>query len=685
MIQSEKQLFINDIYRKGMLNAELFRSPIEKGEIISCILPENRDITVINSENIPGKKSISFLNSEIPVLSDNSINYKGEAILILASDNHDKIENFKKKIEIEYKLNSSLNFHEENHNPDIIDVKKYYYPENSEEISTDNTDSNAVVSEDEFFSGEYNSRYCEPNGAVAVPEKNGNITVYTVSQWPDHVKRSVAEALNISPSKVNVIITELSSPLEGRIWYPSLTAVRAALAAYESHKPVKLFLNEKENNNFTPSQFPFKVKFNSRILKDKKYLSINIDIDAGSISIIDADYFKKTILSAALFYGFDTVQTEIRIIRTSKPPMSFISSFNFTQILSAFEIHITNTAVRLGENPYSWRHRNLFKKRARKYYNFPDVKSFTNSRNAQKAVIEKVVEMSDFLRKHASYELQRKTGINNVTSKKRGIGISVGFFDNDLPVESLKNSKLSLRLLLDNEGRLNIFTSTVPDGKSNYNIWKNIASEILGIDREDIKIAIHETACTPESSPYIFSKEIAGFSELLKKSCQSLQRKRFRAPLPIDIKRTVSLSKLKKGDISWGASVVEVEFDSITLETEIKGIWNCLDCGKIISRNIINKKIYSGIIDSLNWLSSASGSAKTIPYSDNSWKFYNVPITTEYLNSNNITRALSPGDIAMALIPGSYYYALKQAIGKDTFNIPFKESGFYNIIKHNDT
>ena len=128
------------------------------------------------------------------------------------------------------------------------------------------------ISEDEFYSGEYHSRYCEPNGAVAVPEKNGSFTIYTVSQWPDHVKRSVAEALDINPSKVNVVITDMSSPLEGRIWYPSLTAVRAALAAAASKKPVKLFLNEKENHSFTPSQFPFRVKFTSRILKKQKYL-----------------------------------------------------------------------------------------------------------------------------------------------------------------------------------------------------------------------------------------------------------------------------------------------------------------------------------------------------------------------------------------------------------------------------
>ncbi len=58
MIQSQKQLFINDFYRKGMLHAEIFRAPIEKGEIISCRLPEKSDVIVIDYNKIPGKKYI---------------------------------------------------------------------------------------------------------------------------------------------------------------------------------------------------------------------------------------------------------------------------------------------------------------------------------------------------------------------------------------------------------------------------------------------------------------------------------------------------------------------------------------------------------------------------------------------------------------------------------------------------
>ena len=678
-----------------MLNAEIFRAPIEKGEIIKCTFPESSDVTVIDYSRIPGKKNISFFDEEIPVLAEKYINYLGEAVFILASSSYDKLLEYRKKIEIEYKLNSSLKFTAADKTEQIIDIKSFEFTSESlskkekrYDSSAGNNDTDkkdAVIVEDDFFSGEYHSRYCEPNGAVAVPEKNGNFTIYTVSQWPDHVKKSVASVLGINPSKINVIITDLSSPLEGRIWFPSMVASCAALAAASSNKPVKLFLNEKENHRYTPRQFPFKVNFKTEISDNLKSLNAEIDIDSGSYKVVDTDLFKKALFTSAMFYGFDRIKTDIRIIKTSKPPMSFISSFNFTQILSAFEIHMTNTALKMGENPYQWRINNLFKKTGKKYYNFPDLKSLSNSRNSFTEVINNAVSMSDFLRKHASYELQRKTKNNISPSRKKGIGISLCFFDNDLPVKSLKNSKLSLRLLLDNKGILNIFTSTVPDGKYNYSIWKNIASEILGISRDDIKIAIHETANTPESSPYMFSKEIAGFSELLKKSCQSLQRKRFRDPLPIDIKRTVTLDKLKKGDLAWGASIVEVEFDSMSLETEIKGIWNCFDCGKIISESVIDKKIYSGIIDSLNWLSSSSGGEKVLTYSDNSWKFYDVPISTKYINSNSIARSLSPGDMPLALIPGAYYYALKQAIGSETVNIPFKESGFYNIIRENDT
>ena len=684
MIQKNNMPFINDFYQKDMLNIDIFRSPIDKGEIIDYRLPATENtIYTVSCLNIPGKNDISFLENHIPVLADKYINYKGEPIFLLAADNEKDLISYKKTIEIEYKLKSSMGFSNFSEDDQVVSELRYNFPESVDSITETSLSEKPVLIEDHFSADEYHSRYSETNGAVVVPEKNGVFTVYTVTQWPYHVKKSVAETIGISINKVNVIITELSSPLEGRIWFPSLISSQAALIAYITGKPSKLFLTENDNFRYTPRQFPFRIDFKTEIFNKIKKISINLYVDCGAFPVIDNNVFKKTITSAASFYGFDNISINIKMIKTSKPPMSFISSFNFTPILSAFEMHVTHIAKKLSSDPYRWRIDNLFTKSKKKIPLQMDLKSLQSSKISSANVLHEVVKMSDFSRKYAAYEYNR-TGNKSFSPfiKKRGIGISVGFFNNDLPVDSMENEKISLKLLLDSKGILNIYTSTVPDGKYNYTIWKNIASEILGLNTDDILIAVHETDNTPESSPYIFSKELAGFSELLKKSCQSLQRKRFRSPLPIEIKRTITLDKLKKGDIAWGASVVELEFDQTTLETEIKGVWNCIDCGKIVAEEIIEKKIYSGIIDSLSWIST---NGKKSFYTDNSWKFYNTSISTSYINSNTLSRSLSIGDIPLALIPGAYYYAFKQAIGKDIKNISFNETSFYNIINRNDT
>ena len=110
---------------------------IEKGEIISCRLPEKSDVIVIDYNKIPGGKNISFFDAEIPVLTEKNINYQGEALFILAADNYDKINSFKKNIEIEYKLNSAHRFSADSEHIDILDIKKYSYPENTELQSTE--------------------------------------------------------------------------------------------------------------------------------------------------------------------------------------------------------------------------------------------------------------------------------------------------------------------------------------------------------------------------------------------------------------------------------------------------------------------------------------------------------------------------------------------------------------------
>lgn len=694
MILKDKQLFINDYYMPGMLNAVTYRTGIEKGILQTVKIPKDTDkgYRIITHNDIPGEKNINFFGTSIPVLSDYEINFKGEPLFIIVYDSEENYKAALNGIIPGVKAEPPLSFDIDKIGENQIIYQKNFSLDSGNSDSAFNetleSDNSIIAVTDNFYGGEYHSRYCEPFGAIAQPGKNG-ITIYTVSQWPDHVRKSVADVLNISEKNVKVIITALSSPLEGRIWYPSLISSQAAVAAYKTGKPVKLILSRYETYNFTPRQHPFRITHKTWVSKGSLLkMNINLDIDAGAYPLVIDELLEKVFIPASGLYNCSDITLKLRIIKTSKPPMSFISSFNFSQIVISLEKHISNIIRQERMSPLIWRKENILsdtiKKNSFFYLPGDDAKNIISNRSSASEILNRVSKAADFERKYSSYELLRLNKQKKLKTHSSGIGLSLSFFNNTIPFKSMTKDKLSLKLLLDSKSNLNIYTTTVPDGIHNYDIWKNTASDILGIPVDNIFILPHNTDFAPSSSAYPFSKGLSGFNELLKKGCQNLQKKRFRNPLPIEISTSVTLNMLNKDDYSWGAAVVELSVDNHTYEIEIKNISCSFDCGHIIHKEIIDKTVYSGIIDSLSWISGAenmSADKNRLIQNDNIWHFFNIPIYTEYSNNMKKNKPLLIGDLPLSLIAGAYYSALNQALGVDFDRMPVTPEKIHKLLK----
>jgi len=678
-----------------MLNARTFRSETTRGIIKSAKLPHTieKNFTIISSNDITGKKEINYFNNQIPILADKTLNYEGEPIYIITYADEDSYKYAADEIFLDIEEETPFSFDVEsafgNEIPEEqIVFKKTYSLLDDRESKIDfaqldesrfpEAGDDLLLQVDNFYVNQYHSRYCEPHGAVAQPEKGGNITIYTVTQWPAHVQKSVAEALGINQKNVKVIITAVSSPLEGRIWYPSLISCQAAIAAWKTGKPVKLLLSREETHNYTPAQFPFRVTLKSaisRIGKLKK-MEINLEIDAGAYPVIMDELYEKSFFSATGFLGCSDVSMNLSVIKTSKPPMSFISSFNFSQLNISLEKHISNMTRKLGLSPAEWRKKSVLGENVNinKYWDVQEDLKKTVASNMESvlSVINSVSALSDFERKYASFELMRTNRKNNRSIKFSGIGFSLNFFNNTI-LKSMEKEKLTVKMTLDNSSNLNISTLTVPDGNHNYDIWRKYLGELLGISSEKIYVLPHRTDLAPPSASYVFSKGLGGFSELLKKASVNMQQKRLKSSLPIEATTSLSLNTINKSDLSWGAAVVELSIDSFTYEIETKGIWCCFDCGHILNKDSIDKSVYSGIIDSFNWIYGAERfSSDKIRYlhNDSTWHFVNIPIFTEYNNVTKKNKSFDIGDLPLSLIPGAYYNALIQALGKDINNIP---------------
>ena len=677
-----------------MLNAFIFRSDKPRGIIKSEKLPPQNDknYTIISYNDIPGNKEINFLNNHIPILADKKINYRGEPIFLITYKNEESSKFAKNGIFLDIEEDQLLSFEKEKLFTEQIVFKKFYSISDEQSSKIDFfqldenkypvSDNDLLLQTDTFFANQYHTRYCEPYGAIAQPEKNGNITIYTVTQFPTHVQKSVADTLGINQKNVKVIITALSSPLEGRIWYPSLIACQAAVAAWKTGKPVKIILPKQDSDNYTPAQFPFRITYKSAATKTGKLkkMEINMAIDAGAYPIIIDELYEKSFISVAGFLDCPDISMNFSVIKTSKPPMSFISSFDFSKLNISLEKHISNMTRKLQLSPVEWRKKNI----KNKYWNIQhdSKKAVTYNKESIIPIIDAVSASSDFERKYASYELMRVNKKNNKSKKLSGIGFSLNFFANLIPLEAMEKEKISVKMMIDTSSHLNVSTLTVPNGSHNYDIWKKYLGELLGIPIEKIHILPHRTETAPASAPYVFSKRLDGFSELLKKASRNLQKKRSGNPLPLEITTSLALNTLSKNDFSWGASVVELSIDAFTYEIEIKGIWCCFDCGHILNKDIIDKSVYSGIIDSLNWISGSSEKSWTLK-NNNIRHFINIPIFTEYINVTKKSKSFDIGDLPLSLIPGAYYNALIQALGEDNNNIPMTINKIDTILNIN--
>ncbi|MEW5817213.1 MAG: hypothetical protein AB1798_17690, partial [Spirochaetota bacterium] len=109
----------------------------------------------------------------------------------------------------------------------------------------------------------------------------------------------------------------------------------------------------------------------------------------------------------------------------------------------------------------------------------------------------------------------------------------------------------------------------------------------------------------------------------------------------------------------WGAAVVEIEMNSLSLETLVRGVWLCLDGGKAVDNAFIRRTVETGILNTLNWISLSCAE----PLKGNPDSAFIPPVTIEIINSGKKMQPGGVGELPMNLIPAAYITAASQAAG----------------------
>ncbi|WP_010255445.1 xanthine dehydrogenase family protein molybdopterin-binding subunit [Treponema primitia] len=694
----ERPGFVSDISIRGTLYGLTIRSTVSKGRLNSIDCPRMpASYTLIRAEDIPGKNQL--FDFAVPVLARDELSYFGQPVAILVGPDESRLEEFAAQCRIQaeeelpvFSLNSLKD-------EDLFARREIIIG-----------DSDTIMGESKsIISGIYRTGiqehwYSEPVGAIAVYSEQ--LLIHTATQWPFHVRNSIAQVLKIDPRTVTVEPVGGGIPMDGKLWYPSLVSCHAALGSWLTKKPVRILLTREDDFRYSPKRNGTEIRISSALDEQGRLLATQIHAiaDMGAQGVFTDEILDRVCLGALGGYKHRNVKITGSAVKTNVPPGGPFSGFGLAQGFFAMERHISRIADTLKQDPAEWRKNNSFSHQKNLIIGAPIKDPIPLD-----ALLDTAAAMSDYHRKWASYELLRdrrrsdRAGDRPDVSRSptetfRGIGISCAYQGSGLLYNSGDKASYAVDATLDKDGVLEIRTSISPSNDDAFDLWRNIAAESLSLEPAAVRIVFGSTDDTPDSGPDTLSRNISILTKLVEKACGDIRKQRFRDPLPITVHRAYRPTKAPNWEgkifdaqslslLSLGAAVVEVEVDPFEYTPKIRGAWLGVDAGKILSEIRARRSLKFSIIQALGW-----ASREQLSYVDGQIPLrhiydYDIPSPQDIPHIqidfiwNDTVKPKGIGELPYSCIPAAYVQAVSQAMDYPFEKIPITARDVWEALK----
>lgn len=684
------QPFFSDLEAAGQNYGVLVRSSIQRGRLVDIRAPKMPDgYHLYTATDIPGENRLTVMGTTIPIFTPYEINYYGEPLGILVGPDLQTVHELVAEVLIETESLESLPFSEKFNASQVV-AKRVLF---SGDIDVAFTKAERVV-ETTSATCPQDHYYAEPLG-VLVDFSEGRLVISCPSQWPFHVRTTVSSTLDLDPAEIVVKPTAIGESLDGKIWYPSLLAAQASLAAVLSKKPVKLSLTRQEDFLFTVKSAPVDIRYRSALTESGslKAVSVRILINAGAYSPLIDEILDRMILGALSQYRCEEYRIEAWALRTSLPPMGALAGWGLSQVLFALETHLATLIASLNESPVEWKLFNLIEG-GRLTLTGVTLKGA----NRYPELFSTLCEASQFPRKYTAYEHLNRLRSNRSDGPLRGIALVMGWQGNGFTGKTPSQGSYSVSVTMDNDGKL--FISGAFHSRAIKNLARAEAARILGLEEAHIHIKDDSTETMSPSGPETLSTRLTITLPLVRKCCESLQKQRFRHPLPITVKKVF---KSPRGDV-WdkdslqgtpfvsttnAACALELSLDPHTFEPTIKNVWLAIDAGKILDKTAALSTVRKTARAALSAAMAEGITLKEGRYSPTDSVQYDImnlaessTIHVHFIESDDESKGI--GSIAHNLVPAAYGAALYQILRKKVPAIPFGARSIWEFTKQTE-
>ena len=512
-----RPVYVDDMQIPGTLIAKVLWSPHAHARITSINADKARAlpgvVCVVTHEDVPrvlkttGGQGYPEPSPYDTTMLDNKVRYVGDRVAAVAAETREIAEQAVSLIEVEYEVlepvldvrtadaEGAPVIHDEPDARAIIPVP--YFPEKNVAAVVDMAvgdldaglaDSDLVI---EHETETQYGQHCpiEPHVTLCYLDENDRLVIRTSTQVPFHVRRIVAQALEIPVRKIRVIKPRIGGGFGAK---QEVLEDLVALLCVRTRRPVKLEYTRSEEFISSRTRHPSVVKVTAGFKKDGTMTALNMRarLNTGAYGSHALTVLCNCGAKTLPLYHCDNITFDGDSVYTTMPVGGAYRGYGGTQAAYTLEVVMDDAARELGMDPVALRQQ-LHIQEGESSPVFRALGEGTEGvdQSIGSCGLPQCLELGA-----EAMGWKDKYGAGDKTGRfRRGVGMCALMQGSSIPEIDMASASLKM----NDDGSFNLLVGATDLGTGSDTVLSQIAAEALGTSLKQILVFSSDTDLTP--------------------------------------------------------------------------------------------------------------------------------------------------------------------------------------------
>ncbi|WP_411679735.1 selenium-dependent xanthine dehydrogenase [Clostridium thailandense] len=496
-------IFVDDIQLTGMIYAKAVRSKYPRAIVnkidISKAEAHPDCVKILLAKDVPNNK-IGHIKQDWDVLIEegNTTRYVGDALALVATYHKDKLDEVCALVQVDYTELKPIT-----HPTDALrsDAPLIHVDGNimSRSMLQRGNAAEAIKNSKYVVTRKYQTPYqehafMEPECAIAMPEGEDGILLYSGSQSVYDEQHEISNMLKVSLEKVHCHSQLVGGGFGGK--EDMSVQHHAALMAWHTKKPVKVKFSRQESLDYHTKRHPMGIEMTTAC-DENGYLTAMkavIIADTGAYASLGGPVLERACTHAGGPYNYQNMDILGMSVYTNNVVSGAFRGFGAAQSCFATECNINLLAEMVGISPWEIRYRNAIR---------------PGQRLPNGQIADESVAMAECLE-----------AVKDIYESNPYAGIAIGWKNSGTGVGHLDIGRCILSI---EDGKVHVRTSAACMGQGIAQMCATVLCQTTGIDPSIIVHERADTVRTPDSGTSTASRQTVVTGEAVRRVSEKLK------------------------------------------------------------------------------------------------------------------------------------------------------------------